>query len=109
MNDKMTVFNQYVKIPNDYYLDFEHNYVDDILTIHLKNNQTITITKFTFEDFNKISETQLQSNWNSLRELLESEKKAIEEDELFCYLSNKDYIEFILDKMNELEGKDNNE
>lgn len=50
----------------------------------------------------------LQSNWNSLRELLENEKKAIEEDELFCYLSNKDYIEFILDKMNELEGNDNN-
>lgn len=49
---------------------------------------------------------QLQSNWNSLREFFENEKKAIEEDELFCYLSNKDYIEFILDKMNELEKSD---
>lgn len=48
---------------------------------------------------------KLQSNWNSLRELLINEKKLIEEDEFFCNLSNKDYIEFILDKMNELEGK----
>lgn len=48
---------------------------------------------------------QLQSNWNSLRKLLINEKKLIEEDEFFCNLSNKDYIEFILDKMNELEGK----
>ena len=52
---------------------------------------------------------QLQSNWNSLRELLINEKKLIEEDEFFCNLSNKDYIEFILDKMNELEGKDKDE
>lgn len=109
MNDKMTIFNQYVKIPKDYYLDFEHNYVDDILTIHLKNNQIITITKFTFEDFNKISETQLQSNWNSLREFFENglqssktfkESDAIYEDSLMI---NK-VLEVALDKMNELEG-----
>lgn len=50
---------------------------------------------------------RLQSNWNSLRELLINEKKLIEEDEFFCNLSNKDYIEFILDKMNELENLQN--
>lgn len=102
MNDKMIVFNQYVKIPKDYYLDFEHNYVDDILTIHLKNNQTITITNFTFEDFNKISETKLQSNWNSLREWLE---RMIQK---FIDIDNLDYVTFqvVRDKMNELERKD---
>ena len=58
--------------------------------------------------YNKVlkEKIKLQSNWNSLRELLINEKKLIEEDEFFCNLSNKDYIEFILDKMNELEGKD---
>ena len=30
---------------------------------------------------------RLQSNWNSLRELLINEKKLIEEDEFFCNTS----------------------
>ncbi len=106
MNDKMTVFNQYVKIPKDYYLDFEHNYVDDILTIHLKNNQTITITKFTFEDFNKISEIQLQSNWNSLRELVDYQLKHNVGSSAESSIRNHVYQE-IKDKMNELEGVSN--
>ena len=40
---------------------------------------------------------QLQSNWNSLREWLEKVKL------------DKRYVNIVLDKMNELEGKDNNE
>ena len=38
---------------------------------------------------------QLQSNWNSLREWLEKEK-------IHC----EGYFDWVLDKMNELEGKD---
>lgn len=44
---------------------------------------------------------QLQSNWNSLREWLLKDTK----DTFFEVVRIKD----ILDKMNELEGKDNNE
>lgn len=39
----------------------------------------------------------LQSNWNSLREWLKENEDKI------------NYMEDVIDKMNELEGKDNNE
>ena len=52
---------------------------------------------------------QLQSNWNSLREWL----KATLTNEEFCYLAENakdrcryDVFNEVLDKMNELEGKD---
>ena len=55
---------------------------------------------------------QLQSNWNSLREWL----KATLTNEEFCYLAENakdrcryDVFNEVLDKMNELEGKDKNE
>lgn len=74
------------------------------------------MNKYDLEDFKKIwKETskegilnqfyyehieleQLQSNWNSLREWLESEK-------IHC----EGYFDWVLDKMNELEGKDKDE
>ena len=48
--------------------------------------------------------TNLQSNWNSLREWVE---RMIQR---FIDIDNLDYVTFqaVRDKMNELEGKDNN-
>ena len=68
---------------------------------------------------------QLQSNWNSLRKLIEQRIYLIEPKgtciNFYCeYDSEDDYVQgmkeqarlntlkFILDKMNELEGEDNN-
>ena len=46
---------------------------------------------------------QLQSNWNSLREELYQANRELVPNEL---VNGKELINNILDKMNELEGKD---
>lgn len=50
---------------------------------------------------------QLQSNWNSLREWLEKRKQDLDGD--YDYGGNYKEDIIVLDKMNELEGNDNNE
>ena len=49
---------------------------------------------------------QLQSNWNSLREWLESRTNNFQEDVSTPILHEQIVCSLILDKMNELEGKD---
>lgn len=48
---------------------------------------------------------QLQSNWNSLKELLKEEIENVNGTENVCF--QKVYYEEVLDKMNELESGDN--
>lgn len=78
-----------------------------------KNNGKIESIGY-FLDCELKNYIKLQSNWNSLREFFENglqssktfkESDAIYEDSLMI---NK-VLEVALDKMNELEGKDNNE
>ena len=61
----------------------------------------------TSKEFKKYK--QLQSNWNSLREWLESRTNNFQEDVNTPILHEQIVCSLILDKMNELEGKDNNE
>ena len=41
---------------------------------------------------------------DELEKLLKQELDTIRNDEFFCNFTNEDYIEFILDKLNELKG-----
>ena len=52
---------------------------------------------------NEIS--RLNSIINKLEQLLEKELDMIKDEEIFSNLSNEDYIEFILDKIQELKEK----
>ena len=51
---------------------------------------------------------QLQSNWNSLREWLNDKVLTRTGSSIDLAIENHSYCK-VLDKMNELEGKDNNE
>ena len=51
---------------------------------------------------------QLQSNWNSLREWLEGQQKEVFHIGDKIGIVDSVSIDVLLDKMNELEGKDNN-
>lgn len=55
-------------------------------------------------DFIQRENNQLQSNWNSLRDELKQAYREIFEHEL---VNDRELINNILDKMNELEGKSN--
>ena len=52
---------------------------------------------------------QIQSNWNSLREWLKEQiKDTVKFKNALGYSHEDKHFQKILDKMNELEGKDNN-
>lgn len=55
MKIEVIFFNKYVVIPKNELEEYEHNNIDDILTITLKNKQVVTINNFTFDDFNQIT------------------------------------------------------
>lgn len=52
--EKIIFFNKYVTIPEKELKKYKHNYIDDVLTITLKNKQIIKISNYTLNDFNKI-------------------------------------------------------
>lgn len=58
-----------------------------------------------YEDYLKEKTEKLQSNWNSLREWLEKREKELDENYELEMSCREDRI--ILNKMNELEGVDN--
>lgn len=60
-----------------------------------------------YEDVLERINNQLQSNWNSLREYLKNREEV--KYYITEYRRYEQFINDILDKMNELEGKDNNE
>ena len=55
----------------------------------------------------------LQSNWNSLKEDIQRKKDILDKDQALRFNHETkfklDILNYVLDKMNELEGKDNNE
>ena len=51
---KVVFVSKYLMIPESDIKTINHDYINDILEIELKNNQRITITNFDFHDFSKI-------------------------------------------------------
>lgn len=57
---KVVFVGKYLMIPESEIKILNHDYMNDILEIELKNNQKITITNFDFFDFNKIEYKQIE-------------------------------------------------
>lgn len=62
--NKQTIifFNKYLTIPEEELEKYEHNNIDGILTITLKNKQIIRISNYTLNDFNKIEYKRISSS-----------------------------------------------
>ena len=91
------------KIVNGVANDYEFNDIGYYQEINIPARQigkTYQVINMYEQKYNK-----LQSNWNSLREELYQANRELVPNEL---VNGKELINNILDKMNELEGKDKN-
>lgn len=62
MEEKIIFFNKYVNISEAEIEKYEHNFLNDILIITLKNKQIIKISNYTLNDFNKIEYKRISSS-----------------------------------------------
>ena len=90
------------KIVNGVANDYEFNDIGYYQEINIPARQvgkTYQVINMYQEKYN-----QLQSNWNSLREWLEKENEYSDYRDVFY----REHMGYVLDKMNELEGKNKN-
>lgn len=98
-----------MNIDNEISKDDLFRKIDDLKIKLYDTNDALKSAENRIKELNKCNDyaneelDQYKNNWEELKKLLEQELETIKNDEFFCNLSNEDYIEFILNKMKELE------